>query len=172
LRKEPILEVVAGLADGSVTALVVTLSAFFAGLATRAAVFAASSASSLVAVTDFCTFLLGGITEDLADMITLQSLMYCSLSDIPDKAERDKSLMLVKHLFAVLHRDISRSSPLAALICSTTTFIDGISPILTYLILPKPVNVVLSLAIVATLVGVFLFVTGRKGLECIGKQLC
>lgn len=156
LRKEPILEVVAGLVDGSVTALVVILSALFAGLAIPAAAFAASLTLSAVAVTNFSSFLLGGITEDLADMITLQSLMNYSLNDIPDKAERDKSLMLVKHLFTVLHKEISRSNLLAALICSTTTFLAGILPILTYLTLPKPINVALSLVIVATIVGVFL----------------
>lgn len=156
LRKEPILEVVAGLVDGSVTALVVILSALFAGLATRAAAFAASLTLSAVAVTNFSSFLLGGITEDLAGMITLQTLMNYSLSDIADMAERDKSLMLVKHLFTVLHKEISRSNLIAALTCSTTTFIAGIFPILTYLTLPRPFNIVLSLVIVATVVGFFL----------------
>ena len=156
LRKEPILEVVAGLVDGSVTALVVILSALFAGLATRAAAFAASLTLSAVAVTNFSSFLLGGITEDLADMITLQTLMNYSLSDIADTAERDKSLMLVKHLFTVLHKEISRSNLIAALTCSTTTFLAGILPILTYLTLPRPFNIALSLVMVATVVGVFL----------------
>ena len=156
LKKEPILEVVAGLVDGSVTALVVILSALFAGLTTRAAVFAASLTLSAVAVTNFSSFLLGGITEDLADMITLQTLMNYSLSDIADVAERDKSLMLVKHLFTVLHNQISRSNLIAALTCSITTFLAGIIPILAYLTLPRPVNVAVSLVIVATVVGVFL----------------
>jgi VIT1/CCC1 family predicted Fe2+/Mn2+ transporter len=156
LRKEPILEVVAGLVDGSITALVVTLSALFASLATRAAAFAASLTLSAVAVTNFSSFLLGGITEDLADLITLQTLMNYSLSDIADMAERDKSLMLVKHLFTVLHKEISRSNLIAALTCSTTTFLAGVLPILTYLILPRPFNIALSLVIVATVVGVFL----------------
>lgn len=156
LRKEPILEIVAGLVDGSVTALVVILSALFAGLATRAAAFAASLTLSAVAVTNFSSFLLGGITEDLAGMITLQTLMNYSLSDIADLGERNKSLMLVKHLFTVLHKEISRSNLIAALTCSTTTFLAGIFPILTYLTLPRPFNIALSLAIVATVVGVFL----------------
>ncbi len=156
LRKEPILEVVAGLVDGSITALVVILSALFAGLATRAAAFAASLTLSAVAVTNFSSFLLGGITEDLADMITLQTLMNYSLSDIADMAERDKSLMLVKHLFTVLHKEISRSNLIAALTCSATTFLAGILPIVTYLTLPRPFNIALSLVMVATVVGVFL----------------
>ena len=156
LRKEPILEIVAGLVDGSITALVVILSALFAGLATRAAAFAASLTLSAVAVTNFSSFLLGGITEDFADMITLQSLMNYSLNDITDMAERDKSLTLVKHLFTVLHKEISRSNLIAALTCSTTTFLAGILPILTYLLLPRPLNIALSLLIVATVVGVFL----------------
>jgi len=156
LRKEPILEVVAGLVDGSVTALVVVLSALFAGLATRAAAFAASLTLSAVAVTNFSSFLLGGITEDFADMVTLQTLINYSLSDIADAGERDKSLILVKHLFMVLHKEINRSNLVAALTCSVTTFLAGIVPIVAYLALPRPSNIGVSLAVVAAVVGVFL----------------
>jgi hypothetical protein len=156
LKKEPILEVVAGLVDGSVTGLVVILTAFIAGLALKTMAFAAFLTLSSVAITNFSSFLLGGITEDLADMITLQNLMNYSLSDIPDGAEREKSLMLVKRLFMVLHKEISRSNLFAAIICGTTTFLAGIVPILTYFILPEPFHIVVSLAIVGTVVGVFL----------------
>lgn len=156
LRKEPILEVVAGLVDGSVTGLVVILTAFIAGLALKTMAFAAFLTLSSVAITNFSSFLLGGITEDLADMITLQNLMNYSLSDIPDRAEREKSLMLVKHLFTVLHKEISRSNLFAAMICGTTTFLAGIVPILAYFVLPKPFHIVVSLAIVGAVVGVFL----------------
>ena len=41
LKKEPILEIVAGLVDGSITGLVVILSAFIAALTRNAAIFAA-----------------------------------------------------------------------------------------------------------------------------------
>jgi hypothetical protein len=156
LKKEPILEVVAGLVDGSVTGLVVILTAFIAGLALKTMAFAAFLTLSSVAITNFSSFLLGGITEDLADMITLQNLMNYSLSDIPDGAEREKSLMLVKRLFMVLHKEISRSNLFAAIICGTTTFLAGIVPILTYFILPEPFHIVVSLAIVGAVVGVFL----------------
>lgn len=156
LKKEPILEVVAGLVDGSITGLVVILSAVFAGLAVRTATFAAFLTLSAVAITNFSSFLLGGITEDLADMITLQTLMNYSLSDIPDKNEREKSLKLVKDLFTVLHKQISRSNLVAAMICGTTTFVAGMLPILTYLMLPSPSDIVLSLSMVGTIVGVFL----------------
>jgi hypothetical protein len=47
-------------------------------------------------------------------MITLQNLMNYSLSDIPDRLEREKSLMFVKHSFTVLHKDINRSNLFAA----------------------------------------------------------
>ena len=102
LKKEPIMEVVAGLVDGSVTSLVVILSAFIATLTNTstflnnidAVIFAAFLTLSAVAITNFSSFLLGGITEDLADIMTLQTLMNYSLSDIPDKKERDKSLLL------------------------------------------------------------------------------
>jgi hypothetical protein len=156
LKKEPIIEVVAGLVDGSITGLVVILSAAIAGLTFRSAAFAAFLSLAAVTITNFSSFLLGGITEDLADMITLQNLMNYSLSDIPDKGERDKSLKLVKHLFMVLHKEISRSNLFAAIICGTTTFIAGIIPITAYLLVPKPFNVALSLALVAAVVGIFL----------------
>lgn len=156
LKKEPIMEIVAGLVDGSITGLVVILSAFIAGLATRAAAFAAFLTLAAVAITNFSSFLLGGITEDLADMLTLQTLMNYSLSDIADHKERDKSLKLVKDLFIVLHKEISRSNIFAAIICGMTTFLAGIVPILAYLMLPKPFDIILSLAIVAAVVGVFL----------------
>jgi hypothetical protein len=81
LKKEPILEVVAGLVDGSITGIVVILSTFVAALEPRFAAFAALLTLSAVAITNFSSFLLGGITEDLADIMTLQNLMNlcCSL---------------------------------------------------------------------------------------------
>jgi hypothetical protein len=156
LKKEPILEVVAGLVDGSITGLVVIISAFIAGLALRTAIFAAFLTLSSVAITNFSSFLLGGITEDLADMITLQTLMNYSLSDIPDKDQREKSLKLVKDLFAVLHKQINRSNLVAAIISGTTTFFAGILPIVAYFVLPKPLDIIVSLGVVGTVVGVFL----------------
>ncbi len=156
LKKEPILEVVAGLVDGSITSLVVVLSAFIAGLAFKTAAFAAFLTLASVAITNFSSFLLGGITADMADMITLQTLMNYSLSDIPDKKEREKSLTLVQRLFTVLHKEINRSNILSAIICGTTTFLAGIVPILFYFALPRPVNIFVSLAIVGAVVGFFL----------------
>jgi DNA-binding PadR family transcriptional regulator len=158
LKKEPILEIVAGLVDGSITGIVVILSSFIAALGTKTILFAALLTLSAVAITNFSSFLLGGITEDLADIMTLQNLMNYSLNDIPDKAERDKSLMLVKRLFTVLDKEIHRSNLYAAIICGTTTFLAGIIPIATYILLlhESPLNIVLSLAIVGAIVGVFL----------------
>jgi hypothetical protein len=164
LKKEPIMEVVAGLVDGSITSLVVILSAFIATLTTTpsflgtrsAVIFAAFLTLSAVAITNFSSFLLGGITEDLADIMTLQNLMNYSLSDIPDKKERDKSLLLVQKLFTLLSKQIHRSNLYAAIICGTTTFIAGIIPIATYLMLPSIYNIVVSLIVVAVISGVFL----------------
>jgi hypothetical protein len=164
LKKEPIMEVVAGLVDGSITSLVVILSAFIATLTTTptflgtrsAVIFAAFLTLSAVAITNFSSFLLGGITEDLADIMTLQNLMNYSLSDIPDKKERDKSLLLVQKLFTLLGKQIHRSNLYAAIICGTTTFIAGIIPITTYLVLPPIYNIVVSLIVVAFISGVFL----------------
>ena len=156
LKKEPILEIVAGLVDGSITGIVVILSAFIASLALNTTIFAAFLTLSAVAITNFSSFLLGGITEDLADIMTLKNLMNYSLSDIPDKTERDKSLMLVKRLFTVLDKEIRHSNLYAAIICGTTTFLAGSIPILIYLFLSKPYNMIVSLGVVAAVVGVFL----------------
>jgi VIT1/CCC1 family predicted Fe2+/Mn2+ transporter len=164
LKKEPIMEVVAGLVDGSVTSLVVILSAFIATLTTTstflgttsAVIFAAFLTLSAVSITNFSSFLLGGITEDLNDIMTLQNLMNYSLSDIPDKKERDKSLLLVQKLFTLLSKEIHRSNLYAAIICGVTTFIAGVIPIATYIVLPQYYNVAISLALVGTIVGVFL----------------
>lgn len=156
LKREPILEVVAGLADGSITGLVAILSAFIANLPANIAAFAAILSLSAVAITNFSSFLLGGKTEDLADLLTLKTLIDHSLSDIPDKVERDKSLKLVRQLFLILRREINRSNIYAALIASTTTFLAGIAPIITYLTLPQPFSLILSMGIVGTIIGVFL----------------
>ena len=164
LKKEPIMEVVAGLVDGSITSLVVVLSAFIATLTSsisflgdpKTIVFAAFLTLSAVAITNFSSFLLGGITEDLNDIMTLQNLMNYSLSDIPDKKERDKSLILVQKLFTLLGKQIHRSNLYAAIICGTTTFMAGIIPIVTYLVLPPVYNIVVSLVLVAVILGVFL----------------
>ena len=163
LKKEPIMEVVAGLVDGSVTSLVVILSAFIATITAntiffnpKTVVFAAFLTLSAVAITNFSSFLLGGITEDLADIMTLQNLMNYSLSDIPDKKERDKSLLLVQKLFTLLGKQIHRSNLYAAIICGTTTFIAGVIPIATYLVLPLYYNIIISLILVSAIVGVFL----------------
>ena len=163
LKKEPIMEIVAGLVDGSITSLVVILSTFISTLTTnsifrdpRIVVFAAFLTLTAVAITNFSSFLLGGITEDLADIMTLQNLMNYSLSDIPDKKERDKSLLLVQKLFTLLGKQIHRSNLYAAIICGSTTFIAGIIPIAAFLLLPPYYNVVVSLIIVMLIVGVFL----------------
>ena len=164
LKKEPIMEVVAGLVDGSVTSLVVILSAFIATLTTtstllattNAVIFATFLTLSAVSITNFSSFLLGGITEDLNDIMTLQNLMNYSLSDIPDKKERDKSLILVQKLFTLLGKEIHRSNLYAAIVCGVTTFVAGIIPIATYLALPRYYNVAISLALVGAIVGVFL----------------
>jgi VIT1/CCC1 family predicted Fe2+/Mn2+ transporter len=164
LKKEPIMEVVAGLVDGSVTSLVVILSAFISTLTAtssflnniNAVIFAAFLTLSAVAITNFSSFLLGGITEDLADIMTLQNLMNYSLSDIPDKKERDKSLMLVQKLFTLLGKQIHRSNLYAAIICGTTTFIAGIIPIAAYILLPPYFNIIVSLILVSAIAGIFL----------------
>ena len=164
LKKEPIMEIVASLVDGSITSLVVILSAFISSLTNtrtllgdpRTLIFAALLTLSAVAITGFSSFLLGGITSDLAEIMTLQNLMNYSLSDIPDKKERDKSLLLVQKLFTLLGKQIHRSNIYGATISGVTTFIAGIIPIATYLVLPPFYNIAVSLTEVAVIAGVFL----------------
>jgi len=108
------------------------------------------------AISGASDFFLGGITEDLADIMTLRTLMNYSLSDIPDKKERDKSLLLVEKLFLVLNGEIRRSNLYAAIICATTAFIAGSIPIATYLVLPSPENIIVALGLVAVISGIFL----------------
>ncbi|MEM2104338.1 MAG: hypothetical protein QW717_05550 [Candidatus Bathyarchaeia archaeon] len=156
LKKDPIIEVVAGLVDGSITGLVVILSAILAGLTAKTALFAAFLTLTAVAVTNFSSFLLGGKTEDLADIMTLQTLMNFSLSDIPDRKERAKSLTLLKNLFTLLQKEVNRANLIAATVCGTTTFLAGSLPISAFLLLPEPLNAFTSLGIVGTVVGVFL----------------
>jgi VIT1/CCC1 family predicted Fe2+/Mn2+ transporter len=88
--------------------------------------------------------------------MTLQNLINYSLGDISDKKEKGKSLMLVEQLFIVLNREINRSNLQAAFTCSATTFLAGIIPILAFLLLPKPLDIILSLFIVGAVVGIFL----------------
>lgn len=165
LKKEPIMEVVAGLVDGAVTSLVVILSAIIATFTgatllgePKTLIFAALLTLSAVAITNFSSFLLGGITADLADIMTLQNLMNYSLSDIPDKKERDKSLLLVQKLFTLLGKQIHRSNLFGAIISGVTTFFAGILPIATYLLLQSiyPLNIILAFLEVITISGIFL----------------
>lgn len=164
LKKEPIMEIVSGLVDGSITSLVVILSAVISTFTSantllgdpRTLIFAALLTLSAVAITNFSSFLLGGITADLADIMTLQNLMNYSLSDIPDKKERDKSLLLVQKLFTLLGKQIHRSNLYGATISGITTFMAGIVPIATYLVLPPGYNTAVSLIEVAAIAGIFL----------------
>lgn len=155
-KSEPVLELIAGLADGSVTALVVILSAVIGSLAHPITTFAAFLTLAAVAITNFSSFFLGGITEDISDLLNIHTLIHYSVNDIPDKQERDKSLMLIKELFALLHSDIRRSSMISATVCGFTTFLAGGLPIITYLNLPIPFGLIMSLGIVAAILGIFL----------------
>jgi hypothetical protein len=156
IKRDPVFEVVAGLTDGSITGLVVILSAFLAGLKMEIALFAAILSLAAVSITNFSSFMLGGKTEDMANILTLKTLIDHSLSDIPDKKERVRSLRLAKHLFAILRREITKSNLLSASICGFTTFMAGIIPIVAFLSLPNPLNVIVSLGIIGVMTTVFL----------------
>jgi len=156
IKREPILEVIAGLTDGSITGLVVILSAFIGRLAFETAIFAAFLTLVVVAITNFSSFFLGGVTEDLSEIITLQNLLHFSLSDHPDKKERDKSLKLLEELLTLLKEKVRYNNIISAIVCGITTFATGALPIMIFLLLPLPINVILSLSIVCAIIGIFL----------------
>jgi hypothetical protein len=156
IGEEPIMEIIAGLTDGSITGLVVILSSFLTGLEAATTAFAALLTLTSVALTNFSSFFLGGKTEDLSDLVSLQRIINFSLSDIPDKDDKEKSLMLISQLFILLRKDLNRSNLRAAVASGVTTFLAGIIPMGLYLLLPEPLNVMLSLGFVAVVVGVFL----------------
>lgn len=155
-KDEPVLEVVAGLTDGSITALIVILSTFLAGLSSSMTIFAAALTLSAVSLTNFSSFILGGKTEDLADLISLKNLMEYSINGIRDGEVRDKSLTILKNLFMVLKREISKSNLYSAVLCGLTTFISGIVPITLFVVIPPPFGIPASLIFVGIVVGVFL----------------
>ncbi|MEM2273099.1 MAG: hypothetical protein QXX56_02650 [Candidatus Bathyarchaeia archaeon] len=155
-RDEPILEIVVGIADGSITSLVVIISSLIAGLASKVAFIASILSLAVVALTNFSSFLLGGITEDLADLETLQNLITYSLSDVSDVNERERALLLTRGIFNLLRVKRSRSSIIASLICGVTTFISGMVPLAIFLLLPHPIDMLLSLPIIGATIGFFL----------------
>ncbi|NMC07179.1 MAG: hypothetical protein GYA24_18325 [Candidatus Lokiarchaeota archaeon] len=157
MRSEPVMEIVSGITDGSITSLVVIISStFFGKMPFQYALFAAFLTLAAVAITNFSSFFLGGLTEELADLVTLERLMNYSVSDIPDKRERGKALDLLSRLFDVFKNDIRKESIMSAVICGVTTFLAGSFPIILFLLLETPWDVILSLSVVSVFVGVFL----------------
>ncbi len=154
--EEPVMEIIAGLTDGSITSLVVIISSFLTGLDPEVTIFAALLTLGSVALTNFSSFYLGGKTEEMSDMISLQKLINYSLSDIPDREDRGKSLTLISRLFALLRKDLERSSLKAAVLSGVTTFLAGIIPISLFMLLPSPLDILLSLGLVGLVVGVYL----------------
>jgi uncharacterized membrane protein YfcA len=155
-KREPILEIVAGLTDGSITSLIVILSAVLGGLGASLTIFATSLTLAAVALTDFSSLILGGKTEDIADLISLKTLMESGFHGIPDHKERDKSLMLIKNLFVVLKKQIGRVNLFSAMLCAVTVILSGIIPILSYILLPPPLNIIISLSFVGVIMLLFL----------------
>jgi VIT1/CCC1 family predicted Fe2+/Mn2+ transporter len=156
IGEEPVLETITGLTDGSITGLVVILSSYLTNLDVSHTIFATLLTLASVALTNFSSFFLGGKTEDLSDIISLQRIINFSLHDIPDKEEREKSLRLTSRLFNMFRKDLNSSNLKAALVSGMTTFFAGIIPIALYLLLPIPLNIIVSLGFVGIVVGVFL----------------
>jgi VIT1/CCC1 family predicted Fe2+/Mn2+ transporter len=155
-KREPILEIVAGLTDGSITSLIVILSAFLGGLGVSLTIFAASLTLAAVALTGFSSLILGGKTEDIADLMSLRTLMEYGFHGISDKNERDKSLTLIGDLFKVLNKQIGRANLYSATLCAVTAIVSGIVPIALYVLLSPPLNIIISVAFIGVIVILFL----------------
>jgi VIT1/CCC1 family predicted Fe2+/Mn2+ transporter len=155
-KQEPILEITAGISDGSIAGLIVIVSAYVANLGRAAALYAAALTLTAVALTGITSLLLGGKTEDLADLITLRRLMEHNLYNIGDEEERERSFLLMENLFEVLKSEISKSNLVSALIFVVTCIFSGIIPVGLDLILPQPLGIAVSLTIVLSVVGIFL----------------
>jgi VIT1/CCC1 family predicted Fe2+/Mn2+ transporter len=155
-KQEPIFEITAGISDGSIAGLIVIVSAYVANLGRAAAIYAAALTITAVALTGITSLLLGGKTEDLADLITLRRLMEHNLYSIGDEEERERSFLLMENLFEVLRSEINKSNLVSALIFVVTCIFSGIVPVGLDLILPQPLGIVVSFTIVISVVGVFL----------------
>ena len=155
-RKEPILEIVAGLTDGSITGLVIILSSYVGRLSLSVTIFAAALTLTAVALTGFSSLLLGGKTEDIADLISLKTLMEYGFSNLSNGKERDKSLLLIKNLFDVLRAEINRSNLIAATISGATALVSGLLPVLLFTQFPSPFGLLTSLSFVGVVIVMFL----------------
>ncbi|MCX8188479.1 MAG: hypothetical protein N3F64_02095 [Nitrososphaeria archaeon] len=152
LKSEPVLEIVAGLTDGSVTSLMVILSSFFAKLSSKLTIFTALLTLASVAITNFSSFFLGGVTEDISEIIAIKRLMDYSLNDNPDKVQRLKSIELLKHVFSLLNREVRKINIISAITCSVTTLFAGFMPIVLYLIFPTPYSLIASITFIGVIV--------------------
>jgi len=152
LKSEPVMEVVAGLTDGSITGLMVIISSFLARLPSNLTVFTSFLTLASVAITNFSSFFLGGVTEDVSEIVAIKGLMDYSLSDNPDRVQKVKSLELLKQVFLLLHREIQKMNILSATLCSLTTFFAGFTPIMLYLSLPAPYNLIASSTIIGSVI--------------------
>ena len=155
-KQEPILEITAGITEGSIAGLIVIVSAYAANMGRAAVLYAAVLTITAVALTGITSLLLGGKTEDLADLINLRRLMEHDLKQIGDKEERERSLMLIKNLFEVLRTEITKSNLSSTLVYIVTCISSGLLPIGLDLVLPQPYGIIISLAFVSTVVGFFL----------------
>ncbi|MEM1986202.1 MAG: hypothetical protein QXG36_02090 [Nitrososphaeria archaeon] len=152
LKSEPVLEIVAGLTDGSVTSLMVIISSFLAKLSSKLTIFTALLTLASVAITNFSSFFLGGVTEDISEIIAIKRLMDYSLSDNPDKGQRLKSIELLKQVFSLLNREVQKINIISAVLCAVTTLFAGFLPITLYLTFPAPYNFIASITLVGVIV--------------------
>lgn len=155
-KREPILEITAGISEGSIAGLIVIVSAYAASLGRAAILYAAVLTITAVALTGITSLILGGKTEDLADLITLRRLMEHDLKRIGDEEERERSLLLIKDLFDVLKAEINRSNISSAAFYVTTCVFAGLLPVALDILLPQPLGIIASMSFVLVVVGIIL----------------
>ncbi len=163
--RSPILEFIAGLTDGAVTGLVIVFSAFLAHLALKTVIYSSILTLTAVSITNFSSFLLGGKTEDIANALSFKTLVEFSLRDISDKAERRKSFKLVKRLFSILKKEISKTNFLSAATGAITTFASGIVPVAAFIFLKTPLNIFFSLIALSVIVVFLIYYRVKKSKE-------
>ncbi len=163
-KSTPVLEIIAGLTDGSITGLVIILSALLGRINLDIALFSSLLTLTAVMITNFSSFFLGGTTEDYSDLATFQELMQYSLGDAPDKAQRDKSLNLLNNLASIFRTEIRKNNLVSTIACGVTTFGAGIIPVMLFYYVIEPWDVILSIGFVLAILFAFLvYYRARRG---------
>jgi len=97
-----------------------------------------------------------------ADINSLQKLINHSLSDIPDRRERERSFKLTERLFNLIQIEIRKSNVYSAILCSAVTLLSGGIPVAIYLFLTGVLGLSFSLALIGLTLCIFLAIYRSK----------